>query len=88
LGDAATQLKQVANSAFVDGMHWGVFVAAVGTFLGMLVVLFFLPARASVAETTEQELEYAAEHRDEFPVDGIGDPGGVPGPEVSAPDVP
>ena len=81
-GDAAVQLQQVARSAFVDGMHWGVFVAAIGTFLGMLVVLFFLPARPSVGEATEQELEYAQEHPDAFPVDGVGDPSAVPAPEV------
>jgi EmrB/QacA subfamily drug resistance transporter len=82
LGDAAQQLQQVANSAFVDGMHWGVVVAAVGTFVGMLVVLFFLPARPSIGDATEQELEYAQEHRDEFPVGGVGDPSGVSAPEV------
>ncbi|HEY6531178.1 MAG TPA: MFS transporter [Acidimicrobiales bacterium] len=81
LSDTAAQLQSVANAAFVDAIHWGVTVAAVGTAIGMLVALFFLPARAAAADASAQEHEYADEHRGEFPTDGVTGPTVAPAPE-------
>jgi EmrB/QacA subfamily drug resistance transporter len=82
---AADQLQQVANSAFVDAVHWGVAVAAVGTALGALVALLFLPARPPTTDATMQAQEYADEHREEFltdgPTEGLETPPVMPAPE-------
>lgn len=83
LGGAASQLQQAANAAFVDALHWGVVVAAVGTALGVLVALLFLPARPPVGDAAEQDLEYAEEHRNEFRVDETGEASVAPAPDVT-----
>jgi hypothetical protein len=41
------QLVVTANAAFVDAFHWGAIVGASVLALGALVVVLFLPARAS-----------------------------------------
>jgi EmrB/QacA subfamily drug resistance transporter len=55
-------LSSVAKSAFVDGMHTGVLVAASAAFLGAIVAALWLPARARDEDDAEQAEEYAEEH--------------------------
>jgi EmrB/QacA subfamily drug resistance transporter len=55
-------LEAVAKSAFVDGMHTGVIVAAAAAFLGAIVAAIWLPAHARAADAEEQAHEYADEH--------------------------
>jgi EmrB/QacA subfamily drug resistance transporter len=43
----ANALRSTANSAFVDAFHWGAIVGACTLALGALVVVLFLPARAT-----------------------------------------
>jgi hypothetical protein len=43
----ATALRSAANSAFVDAFHWGAIVGACTLALAALIVVLFLPARAS-----------------------------------------
>lgn len=62
----APQLQDVANAAFVDAVHWGVFVAALATAVGVVIALVFLPARARPEDREEQNQEYAEEHSGEF----------------------
>ena len=52
----------MAKSAFVDGMHTGVLVAAAAAFLGAVVAAIWLPAHARDADAEEQAHEYADEH--------------------------
>jgi len=40
-------LVHTANSAFVDAFHWGAIVGACTLALGALIVILFLPARAT-----------------------------------------
>jgi MFS transporter, DHA2 family, multidrug resistance protein len=54
-------LEAVAKSAFVDGMHTGVIVAAAAAFLGAIVAAIWLPAHARDADSAEQAHEYAEE---------------------------
>jgi Na+/melibiose symporter-like transporter len=61
LGDL---LSTVAKSAFVDGMHIGVLVAAGAAFLGAFVAAVWLPARATDASVEEQAEEYSKENAD------------------------
>jgi MFS transporter, DHA2 family, multidrug resistance protein len=50
-----------AQDAFVTGMHHGVIVGALATFIGMIVVIRWLPARAASTEVfEEQDVEEAA----------------------------
>ena len=61
-------LESVAKSAFVDGMHTGVVVAAGAAFLGAIVAALWLPARARDVDSDEQAHEFADEHAGEsFP---------------------
>jgi EmrB/QacA subfamily drug resistance transporter len=55
-------LEGVAKSAFVDGMHTGVLVAAGAAFLGAIVAALWLPARARDVDAEEQAHEFADEH--------------------------
>ena len=52
----------VAKTAFVDGMHTGVLVAAGAAFLGAIVAALWLPARARDDDRREQADEFAEEH--------------------------
>jgi EmrB/QacA subfamily drug resistance transporter len=85
LGDVATQLKQVANAAFVDAVHWGVVVGAIVTLVGVAVVLGFLPARATAADTAEQEREYAEQEQEYSDQRGGSPASGGGGSSVVAP---
>jgi hypothetical protein len=58
----ARDLNHVANQAFVDAMHGGVLVAAGATFIGAIVAVIWLPARARADDIEEQAGEYAEEH--------------------------
>jgi DHA2 family multidrug resistance protein-like MFS transporter len=58
-------LSTVAKSAFVDGMHTGLLVAAGAAFLGAIVAAVWLPARARDDTIEEQAEEFAAEHADD-----------------------
>jgi MFS family permease len=64
----APQLQDVANSAFVSAVHWGVAVASIATAVGVIVALLFLPARPRPEDREEQSAEYAEEHTGEFEV--------------------
>jgi EmrB/QacA subfamily drug resistance transporter len=81
-GELATQLRDAADEAFVQGVHWSVVVAALVIFAGAGVVIAFLPARGREEDTAEQRAEYAAEHAGEFEVparlDAHPDSGGTP----------
>ena len=55
-------LEPVAKSAFVDGMHTGVLVAAGAAFLGAIVAAIWLPARARDENVESQAAEFAEEH--------------------------
>jgi len=55
-------LADVAKSAFVDGLHWGVLVAAAAAFTGAVVAAIWLPAHASDANVESQAEEFAEEH--------------------------
>lgn len=59
---ASATLVSTANQAFVDALHAGVLVAGAVTFVGAILAILFLPARASRAEHDEQANEYLAEH--------------------------
>ena len=52
----------MAKSAFVDGMHTGVLVAAGAAFLGAIVAAIWLPAHARDVDAAEQAHEFAEEH--------------------------
>ncbi len=55
-------LSSVAKTAFVDGMHTGVLVAAGAAFLGAIVAVLWLPARARDDTVEAQAEEFAEEH--------------------------
>ncbi len=55
-------LAETAKTAFVDGMHTGVLVAAAAAFLGAIVAAIWLPAHATDATVEEQAAEFSAEH--------------------------
>jgi EmrB/QacA subfamily drug resistance transporter len=58
--DLRGQLISDFKEAFVGGLHVGVVVAAVAAFLGMLIVLIWLPARAADSEVfVQQDIEEA-----------------------------
>lgn len=56
--DLARQVDAAANQAFVSAVHWGVLVAACVTAIGVLMVLIWLPARATSADVMEQDVEF------------------------------
>jgi len=62
LTEVADAVSAEANSAFVSAVHWGVLTAAAATAIGVVMVLFFLPARARVEDVQEQEEEFVGEH--------------------------
>jgi hypothetical protein len=78
LGGALQVARQVpgldvlAKSAFVDGMHVGVLVAAGVAFVGAVVAALWLPAHAREDTVAEQAAEYAAEHTGPGSPDGAG----------------
>ncbi|MGZ6994803.1 MAG: hypothetical protein ACXVIM_06295, partial [Acidimicrobiia bacterium] len=59
-------LESVAKSAFVDGMHTGVLVAAGAAFLGAIVAAVWLPARARDDDAAGQAHEFAEEHANDL----------------------
>ena len=61
-GAIGETLAAVAKSAFVDGMHTGVLVAAGAAFLGSIVAAIWLPARASDESVAAQAVEFAEEN--------------------------
>jgi EmrB/QacA subfamily drug resistance transporter len=69
-GSVADQLTQVADSAFVSAVHWGVVVAAMATAVGVVIALVFLPARPRDEDQEIQALQYAEEHAHDRPVAG------------------
>ena len=74
---AAVQGRLVADAreAFVAGMHHAVIVAAIAAFVGCLIVVKWLPARAANIEVFEgQDVEEAAAEA------RAGLPGGIPEP--------
>jgi Na+/H+-dicarboxylate symporter len=62
LTEVADAVSAEANSAFVSAVHWGVLTAAAATAIGVVMVLFFLPARARAEDVQEQEEEFVGEH--------------------------
>ncbi len=78
-GALADKLLAVADQSFVDALHTGALVAAVATFVGVLVALAFLPARAQARDRALQHDEYAAEHQGDL---GIPDTELTPAPVV------
>jgi hypothetical protein len=59
---ASANLVSTANQAFVDAMHAGVLVAGAVTFVGAIMAILFLPARASQTDHDAQVHEYLDEH--------------------------
>jgi EmrB/QacA subfamily drug resistance transporter len=66
-------LESVAKSAFVDGMHTGVLVAAGAAFLGAIVAAVWLPARARNVDAEEQAHEFADEHAGDLGVPTVAE---------------
>jgi hypothetical protein len=62
LSEQAATVNAEANSAFVSAVHWGVVTAAAATFIGVVMVLLFLPARPRIDDVAEQEEEFISEH--------------------------
>ena len=62
LSEQAATVNTEANSAFVSAVHWGVITAAAATAIGVVMVLFFLPARPRIDDVAEQEEEFVSEH--------------------------
>jgi len=62
LSEQAATVNAEANSAFVSAVHWGVVTAAAATFLGVVMVLLFLPSRPRIDDVAEQEEEFISEH--------------------------
>ena len=69
LADKAAAVSAEANSAFVSAVHWGVLTAAAATFVGVVMVLLFLPARPRIDDVAEQEEEFVGEHVEELLTD-------------------
>jgi Na+/melibiose symporter-like transporter len=61
--EQAARLLGVANSAFVDALHWSVIVAAIPVAIGAVCVYLFLPATARSEDLREQGIEFEAEHQ-------------------------
>lgn len=57
----SAELIQTANEAFVSGMHRGLVVAAIATFIGVIVAAVWLPAHARSADVAAQGEEFARE---------------------------
>jgi len=57
-GEIAARVNAVADQAFVSAVHWGVLVAAAATAIGVVMVLVWLPARATTAAAAEQDIEF------------------------------
>jgi EmrB/QacA subfamily drug resistance transporter len=62
LSEQAATVNAEANSAFVSAVHWGVVTAAAATFIGVVMVLLFLPSRPRIDDVAEQEEEFISEH--------------------------
>lgn len=60
--EQAAALLRVANSAFVDALHWSVIVAAIPVAIGAVCVFLFLPAAAREEDLLEQGAEFTTEH--------------------------
>ncbi|MBU3702551.1 MAG: MFS transporter, partial [Acidimicrobiia bacterium] len=57
-GELAARVNEVADQAFVSAVHWGVLVAAAATAIGVVMVLVWLPARASRADVRQQDIGF------------------------------
>ncbi len=57
----SAELIETANEAFVEAFRWGTRVGAVALAIGVVIVVRFLPARASAANIAEQTNDLAAE---------------------------
>ncbi len=60
-GKLAAGLIDTANEAFVEAFRWGTRVGAVALVIGVVIVVRFLPARASAASIAKQTQDRAAE---------------------------
>ncbi|HXY92058.1 MAG TPA: MFS transporter [Acidimicrobiia bacterium] len=59
----ASSLAHAANTAFVDGMHVGVLVAAGATLVGAVIAFLWLPARARREDVEAQHAAHAGRDR-------------------------
>jgi EmrB/QacA subfamily drug resistance transporter len=87
LGFALSESKHLqglahnATTAFIDGMHSGMLVAAAAAGLGAVICIIFLPARARRSMFVEEDVAYAAEEVPaEVELAPAPTPGGVPLP--------
>jgi Na+/melibiose symporter-like transporter len=69
------ELGEVARAAFVDGMHYGMLVAAGTAIFGAIVAAIWLPAHARDENVESQAAEFAAEHvqQVDLTADGLKD---------------
>jgi len=61
-GSAGSAIVDAARSAFIDGFHTSLRVAALVTLVGVAVTLRWLPARARGRDVVGQGAEFSAEH--------------------------
>jgi EmrB/QacA subfamily drug resistance transporter len=61
--DLAASLAHAANTAFVDGMQIGIFVAAGATLVGAVIAFLWLPARARREDVEAQHAAHAEHGR-------------------------
>jgi hypothetical protein len=81
LHELSVELVAASKSAFVDGLHAALLVAAAASAFGVLLALLFLPATARAEDLLEQDREFAAEHAGEFPMPASVDLGAPHDPE-------
>jgi hypothetical protein len=73
LRELSAALVAASKSAFVDGLHVALLVAAAASASGVLLALLFLPATAKAEDLLEQDREFAAEHAGEFTLPSSAD---------------
>ena len=73
LQDLSTAVLASSRSAFIDGLHVALLVAAAASASGVLLALLFLPATARAEDLLEQDREFAAEHAGEFTLPSSAD---------------
>jgi EmrB/QacA subfamily drug resistance transporter len=81
LQDLSTAVLASSRSAFIDGLHVALLVAAAASASGVLLALLFLPATARAEDLLEQDREFAAEHAGEFTLPSPVDLGAPHDPE-------
>jgi len=81
LQDLSTAVLASSRSAFIDGLHVALLVAAAASASGVLLALLFLPATARAEDLLEQDREFAAEHAGEFTLPSSVDLGAPHDPE-------